>query len=148
MTWDTRQAALEILLQTDQKHATLDRALDAASSDLAHLSQPDKNLCHAIVFGVLRHRNFLDFIIQSFSKIPLARMDMPVLTVLRMGLFQLRFLDRVPDFAAIDTSVNLIKNRNGKKTAGFVNGVLRNVVRQFHTLNLPDPHTDLLGHIT
>jgi 16S rRNA (cytosine967-C5)-methyltransferase len=110
MTWDTRQAALEILLQTEQKHATLDRALDAVSPSLAHLSQPDKNLCHAIVFGVLRHRNFLDFIIQSFSKISLTRMDLPVLTVLRMALFQL--------------------------------------VRQFHTLDLPDPHTDLLGHIT
>jgi 16S rRNA (cytosine967-C5)-methyltransferase len=148
MAFDTREAALEILLQTEQKHATLDRALDAVSPNLAHLSQPDKNLCHAIVFGVLRHRNFLDFIIQSFSKISLTRMDLPVLTVLRMALFQLRFLDRVPDFAAIDTSVNLIKNRNGKKTAGFVNGVLRNAVRQFHTLDLPDPHTDLLGHIT
>ena len=148
MTWDTRQAALEILLQSAQKHATLDRTLDAISPGLAHLSQPDKNLCYAIVFGVLRHRNFLDFIIQSFAKIPLSRMDLPVLTVLRMALFQLRFLDRVPNFAAIDTSVTLIKNRNGKKTAGFVNGVLRNAVRQFHTLSLPDPHTDLMGHIT
>jgi 16S rRNA (cytosine967-C5)-methyltransferase len=148
MAFDTREAALEILLQTEQKHATLDRVLDAASSDLAHLSQPDKNLCYAIVFGVLRHRNFLDHIIRSFSRIPLTRMDLPVLTVLRMALFQLRFLDRVPDFAAIDTSVNLIKTRNGKKTAGFVNGVLRNAVRRFHTMALPDPHTDLLGHIT
>ena len=148
MAWDTREAALEILLQAEQKHATLDRTLDAVSPCLAHLSQPDKNLCHAIVFGVLRHRNFLDFIIQSFSRIPLNRMDLPVLTVLRIALFQLRFLDRIPNFAAIDTSVTLIKARNGKKTAGFVNGVLRNTVRRFHTLALPDPQTDLPGHIT
>jgi 16S rRNA (cytosine967-C5)-methyltransferase len=148
MTLDTRQAALEILLQSADKRTTLDRTLDAVSPQLAHLSQPDKNLCYAIVFGVLRHRNFLDHIIRSFSRIPLDRMDLPVLTVLRMALFQLRFLDRIPDFAAIDTSVTLIKARNGRKTAGFVNGVLRNAVRQFHTLALPDPHTDLMGHIT
>ncbi len=148
MDWDTRDAALEILLQSAQKHATLDRTLDAVSPGLAHLSQPDKNLCHAIVFGVLRHRNFLDHIIQSFARIPLKRMDLPVLMALRMALFQLRFLDRIPNFAAIDTSVTLVKARNGKKTAGFVNGVLRNAVRRFHTLALPDPHTDLMGHIT
>ncbi len=148
MKLNTREAALKILLQSADNRTTLDRTLDTVSPQLAHLSQPDKNLCHAIVFGVLRHRNFLDHIIRSFSRIPLSRMDLPVLTVLRMALFQLRFLDRIPDFAAIDTSVNLIKAKNGQKTAGFVNGVLRNAVRRFHTLALPDPHTDLMGHIT
>jgi 16S rRNA (cytosine967-C5)-methyltransferase len=147
MPLDTREAALEILLQSADKRATLDRTLDQVSPGMAHLSQPDKNLCHAIVFGVLRHPNFLDYIIRSFARIPLVRMDLPVLTVMRMALFQLRFLDRIPDFAAIDTSVSLIKARNGRKTAGFVNGVLRNAVRRFHTLALPDPHADLLGHI-
>jgi 16S rRNA (cytosine967-C5)-methyltransferase len=148
MALDTREAALEILLQSQDRHATLDRTLDKISPRMAHLSQPDKNLCHAIVFGVLRHRNFLDFIIESFARIPLTRMDLPVLMVLRMALFQLRFLDRVPDFAAIDTGVTLIKARNGRKTAGFVNGVLRNAVRRFHTLALPEPDTSLLDHIT
>jgi 16S rRNA (cytosine967-C5)-methyltransferase len=148
MALDTREAVLEILLQTEGRHATLDRTLDKISPRMTHLSQPDKNLCHAIVFGVLRHRNFLDFIIESFSRIPLNRMDLPVLMVLRMALFQLRFLDRVPDFAAIDTSVTLIKTRNGRKTAGFVNGVLRNAVRRFHTLALPEPDTSLPDHIT
>lgn len=148
MALDTREAALEILLQSQDRHTTLDRTLDKISPRMAHLSQPDKNLCHAIVFGVLRHRNFLDFIIESFARIPLTRMDLPVLMVLRMALFQLRFLDRVPDFAAIDTGVALIKTRNGRKTAGFVNGVLRNAVRRFHTLALPEPDTSLPDHIT
>ena len=148
MALDTREAALEILLQTEDRHGTLDRTLDKISPRMAHLSQPDKNLCHAIVFGVLRHRNFLDFIIESFARIPLNRMDLPVLMVLRMALFQLRFLDRVPDFAAIDTSVTLIKSRNGKKTAGFVNGVLRNAVRRFPTLAPPGTENPLSRHIT
>ena len=97
MTLNTREAALKILLQSADNRTTLDRTLDSVSPELAHLSQPDKNLCHAIVFGVLRHRNFLDHIIRSFSRIPLSRMDLPVLTVLRMALFQLRFLDRIPE---------------------------------------------------
>ncbi|MCF8124629.1 MAG: 16S rRNA (cytosine(967)-C(5))-methyltransferase RsmB, partial [Desulfotignum sp.] len=148
MTLDTREAALEILLRCEKKNTTLDRTLDAVYPGLAHLSQADRNLCHAIVFGVLRHRNFLDFIIKSFSKTPVERMDQPVLTALRMALFQMRFLDRIPDFAAIDTSVELIKIRNGKKTAGFVNGVLRNAARRLNTLVLPDANNALLEHIS
>ena len=77
MTLDTREAALEILLQSDPRLATLDRTLDRISPRMNHLSQPDKNLCHAIVFGVLRHRNFLDHIIQSFSRIPLTAWTCP-----------------------------------------------------------------------
>jgi 16S rRNA (cytosine967-C5)-methyltransferase len=148
MVMDARQAALEILLGCQGKNTTLDRTLDTFSPGLSHLSQADRNLCHAIVFGVLRHQNYLDFIIRSFAKTPIDRMDLPVRFALRMALFQMRFLDRIPDFAAIDTSVELIKARNGKKTAGFVNGVLRNAARKMHALVLPDENNALLDHLS
>ncbi len=148
MVMDAREAALEILLGCSRKNTTLDRTLDAFYPGLAHLSRADKSLCHAIVFGVLRHQNFLDFILRSFAKTPVDRMDLPVLFALRMALFQMRFLDRIPDFAAIDTSVELIKARNGKKTAGFVNGVLRNAARKMHTLVLPDENKALADHLS
>jgi 16S rRNA (cytosine967-C5)-methyltransferase len=147
MALDAREAALEILLECTRKNTTLDRTLDQFYPTLTHLSQADKNLCHAIVFGVLRHQNYLDFIIGSFARTPVERMDLPVLSALRMAVFQMRFLDRIPDFAAIDTSVELIKARNGKKTAGFVNGVLRNAARRMHTLVLPDENKALLDHL-
>lgn len=148
MALDTpREAALEILLCSSDKNTTLDRILDAFEPQLAKLSQADRNLCHAIVFGVLRHRSFLDFIIQAFSKIKTRQMNLPVQFALRMALFQMRFLDRVPDFAAIDTSVELVKARGPGRTAGFVNGVLRNAARRYDTLVWPDPEKTPLDHI-
>ncbi len=148
MAMDTRKTALHILLHAAKKKTTLDRALDAFRPQLAGLTQQDKNLCHAIVFGVLRHRNYLDFIIQTFSNTKIARMDLSVLYILRMAVFQLRFLDRVPDFAAINTAVDLAKAQGGKKIAGFVNAVLRNAARGFDSLVWPDQHKNLVEHIS
>ncbi len=148
MAVDTRRTALQILLHAAKKKTTLDRALDAFRPQLAGLTQQDKNLCHAIVFGVLRHRNFLDFIIQAFSNTKIARMDFAVLYILRMAVFQMRFLDRVPDFAAINTAVDLAKDRGDKKIAGFVNAVLRNAVRKIDSLVWPDQHKALVEYIS
>jgi 16S rRNA (cytosine967-C5)-methyltransferase len=148
MAADTRRTALQILLHAAKKKTTLDRALDAFRPQLAGLTQQDKNLCHAIVFGVLRHRNFLDFIIQAFSNTKIARMDLSVLYILRMAVFQMRFLDRVPDFAAINTAVDLAKARGGKKIAGFVNAVLRNTARGIDSLVWPDQHKNLVDYIS
>jgi 16S rRNA (cytosine967-C5)-methyltransferase len=148
MALDTRKTALHILLHAAKKKTTLDRALDACRPSLANLTQQDKNLCHAIVFGVLRHRNFLDFIIQAFSNTKIARMDLSVLYILRMAVFQMRFLDRVPDFAAINTAVDLAKAREGKKIAGFVNAVLRNAARGIDSLVWPDQHKQVVEHIS
>ena len=147
MALDTRRTALNILLDCTQKNHTLDRALEACRPLLEGLGQQDKNLCHAIVFGVLRHRSYLDFIIQAFSNTKISRMDLSVLYVLRMAVFQMQFLDRVPDFAAINTAVDLAKARGGKKIAGFVNAVLRNAARKIDTLVWPDQHKDLLAYI-
>ena len=148
MAFDTRRTALHILLNAAQKNTTLDRTLDACRPELADLTQQDRNLCHAIVFGVLRHRNFLDFIIQAFSNTKIARMDLSVLYILRMAVFQMRFLDRVPDFAAINTGVDLAKAHGGKKIAGFVNAVLRNAARGYDSLVWPDQHKNLVEHIS
>ena len=148
MALDTRKTALHILMHAAQKKTTLDRALDACRPQLAGLTQQDKNLCHAIVFGVLRHRNYLDFIIQAFSNTKISRMDLSVLYILRMAVFQMQFLDRVPDFAAINTGVDLAKAQGGKKIAGFVNAVLRNAARGIDSLVWPDLHKHLVDHVS
>ena len=129
MKYDPRRTALEVLLGCQKKHTTLDQSLAHAEKALAALSQKDRNLTHALVFGTLRNRARLDHIIQTFSKIPLEKMDAKVIHILRLGLFQLFFMDRIPDFAAINTSVELTKKRAGKRAAGFVNAVLRSALR-------------------
>jgi len=147
MKLDSRHMALKILMRCQKRTCTLDKSIDMAESQLKSLSRQDRNLCNAIVFGVLRHREHLDFIIKSFSKKPFANLDILVLYILRIALFQLLFLDRIPAFAAINTSIELAKEQTNKGTAGFINAVLRNADQNHHTLALPDLNKNLLAHI-
>lgn len=137
MTPDPRHIAYEILRDAGQPRVTLDQALDCRDADISGMPPKDRALCHAIVFGVLRHRGRLDHLIRAFSDRPFERLDSGVVEVLRLTLFQLVFLDRVPDFAAIDTGVELAKKRAGRSSGGFVNAVLRRAAREQDDLALP-----------
>ncbi len=152
MNRDARHLALKILLGCHKNTCTLDQSLDAAQAALDLLSRQDRNLCHAMVFGVLRQRGYLDFIIKSFSTKPIEKTEIKALYILRMGLFQLIFLDRIPDFAAINTSIDLAKAQTSRGAAGFINAVLRAVQRAREThgrqfITLPDPDQNFVAHI-
>ncbi|MEH0021968.1 MAG: 16S rRNA (cytosine(967)-C(5))-methyltransferase RsmB [Desulfobacter sp.] len=138
MATDSRRLALRILEAGQRDKTTLDQALDHAGNELDLLSRQDRNLCNAIVFGVLRHRGHLDHLIRAFSRIGIDRLNNTVKTILRMGLFQLVFLDRVPDFAAIHSSIELAKSRVNKKSSGYINAVLRKAAEHHADIDLPD----------
>jgi len=115
------------------------------ASDLLHaraasLDSRDAGLAHEIVFGVLRYRAQLDFLIPHYSG-RTARLDPEVRTALRMGIYQLRHLDRVPPHAAVAESVTLIRRARKTSAAGFVNAVLRKVDRA--PVVCPDRGTEL-----
>ena len=147
MNKDARYTALKILLRCAKRTCTLDKSIDDAKNELECMSRQDRNLCNAIVFGVLRNRGYLDFIIRSFSKKSIERLDEPVLYILRIGLFQLVFLDRIPAFATINTSIELAKNQTNIGAQGFINAVLRNAEKNRHTLALPDGDKNGAAHI-
>ncbi len=151
MKTDSRRTALKILLGCNKKTCTLDKSIDDAQKELESLSRQDRSLCNAIIFGVLRHRGYIDFIIKSFSKKPIEKLDLPVLFILRIALFQIFFLDRIPAFAAINTSIELAKNSinasTNKGAAGFINAILRNAEQNHQTIALPDPKKNLSAHI-
>ena len=147
-TNDPRYIAFTLINAGQKQTLPLDRAVEDASQHLERLSQKDKGLCHAIVFGVFRHRGRIDQLIGHCAKLAFDRIDAKVKTILRIGVFQLVFLDRVPDFAAINTSIELAKPICGKKASGFINAVLRNVSRSHKEIALPCAHKDLTGHLT
>ena len=89
------------------------------------LEPKDRGLCHELTLGVLRRKLFLDKIIREFTKKNIEKFDIEVLTALRIGLYQLIFLDRIPDYSAINDSVNLTKLAKKKSASGLVNAVLR-----------------------
>ena len=128
MSLAPRQSALQILLDIENGPTTLDQRMDRFHLESA-FDRRDEAFVSALVYGVLRWRGRLDGIIARISTTPLAKMDRRVLTIIRMGLFQVLYMDRVPNSAAVNTSVDLAKGLNKKWLSGFVNAVLRNALR-------------------
>jgi 16S rRNA (cytosine967-C5)-methyltransferase len=137
-TGNPRAAALEVLLRCARQGAWSDGALKDAAKGYA-LSGRDSALCSRICYGVQQNLLLLDFWLAGWSSVPLAKMELPLLSALRMGLYQIVFLDRVPDSAAVNETVKLChtacKNPHSAKVA---NGILRTACRQKETLPQPD----------
>ncbi len=116
-------------------------ASDLLRRDCATLDSRDAALAESIVFGCLRWQSQLDFLISHFAGKPQNKLDGEVRTALRMGIFQLRYLDRIPPHAAVQESVELVKRAHKRSAAGFVNAVLRKVDRA--PVAWPDRATEL-----
>ena len=104
-------------------------ASDLLLSGSAALDSRDAGLAHEIVFGVLRYRAQLDYLIERYAG-RRQRLDLAVRLALRMGIYQLRYLERIPNHAAVAESVELVKRARKRSAAGFVNAVLRKVDRE------------------
>jgi len=116
-----RRIAFEILGAVDRGGF----ASDLLAAQTRPLDGRDAGLVHEIVFGVLRHRAQLDYLIAHAASRPLHKLDPGVLRALRMGAYQMRFLTRIPPHAAVGESVDLVKRTGKSSAAGFVNAVLR-----------------------
>lgn len=133
-----RKAAFRILLAVERGNAHSDVLL--RDKDVDALGPADRNLATALVMGVLRWQIWLDAQIRPLLKRPNAKLDPEVLITLRLGAFQLRFLDRVPAHAAIDESVELTKQAGHRFAAGMTNAVLRTFA---HAASSPPSSTTL-----
>ncbi len=122
-----RRAAFEILRRVEAE-AAYSSSLLAQTDD--RLQPNDRALCHELVLGVLRQRLWLDRALEHFANRKVEDLDLPVALALRLGLYQLRFLSRIPASAAINESVNLVKAARVKSAASFVNAVLRRATRE------------------
>jgi len=123
----------------------LDSILNAISD------KRDKALFTEIYYGVIRNKLYLDHVINTFSNTALKKMDIEVLMGLRIGIYQLLFLDRVPNRAAVYESVEAVKSllkHNSRGAASFVNGVLRSAARYPEKIKLPDPKKDIIEHLS
>jgi len=136
---DPRRLALSVINRLESEDQILDLILDDSAVQIGKLSKPDRNLFNELVFGVLRWRGRLDWIIGHFSKTPLKRIEPKVLNILRMGAYQIIYLTRIPDSAAVNTSVELAKSDAPRWVTGFVNGLLRGISRDHLSVTLPDP---------
>jgi len=128
-----RIAAFDILLRVENDRAFSSVLLPAFEEGL---SPADRGLCHELVLGTLRRQIYLDKVIDTLSDGK--RLDVAVRIAIRLGLYQLLFLDRVPDHSAVNESVNLIQRAKKTSAKGFVNAILRRAVRELPALNYAD----------
>lgn len=129
---DAREVALLALHATEKQGAWSDGVLKKM---LTSLDSRDSALATRLCFGVLQHRGLIDFYLGHFSKMPLKKMEYMVLLNLRMAVYQILFMDKIPHNASVDSAVNLTKKHcKNPKAGGMVNGILRNFIRQLDSL--------------
>jgi 16S rRNA (cytosine967-C5)-methyltransferase len=144
---DPRAAALTVLKQLGNRNTTLDHILDTIAPAIDKLSRRDRALFNQLVYGVLRWRLRLDAVIDTHANRPLKKIAPTVLNILRLGLFQILFMDRIPSSAAVNASVNLVRTQRASSAAGFVNAVLRSALRNPQRFRLPDAGTSPVEHL-
>jgi 16S rRNA (cytosine967-C5)-methyltransferase len=132
----SRMAAVEILYRVDQESAYADVLLGARLPDFP---PADRRLITRLVLGTLAWQGRLDYELAHLTGRKLEGIQPAALAILRMGLFQLRFLDRIPQHAVVDTAVSLAKRiADARKASGFVNAVMRRATRE----TVPMPRRD------
>ncbi len=128
-----RSAAFEILLRIESERAFSSVLLPLYE---ARLSKADRSLCHEISLGTLRRQIYFDRVIAALAG--KRKLDAEVRIALRLGLYQLLCLERVPAYSAIDESVNLVKQAKKRSASGFVNAILRQASREVPALKYSD----------
>jgi 16S rRNA (cytosine967-C5)-methyltransferase len=142
-----RKKALEVLTRWEKRGSIMDPLFNAFVIEDPLLTELDKAFAREIVYGVLRWQGRLDWIIAVYSRIKPSRLERTILAILRMGAYQILFMDRVPAAAAVDESVKLAKGMRKKETTAFVNGILRGIAEGRKEITYPDPQTNPIEYI-
>lgn len=132
-----RKLAVALLEQTDKNGGYSNILLDSAL-ERSDLDARDKRLCAALYYGTLERKLILDYIIGKYSKKPVNKLDCVVVQILRTGLYQLLYMEQIPDNAAVSESVKLTKKCRKASASGFVNAVLRGFIRDGKEIAYPE----------
>ena len=143
-----RAICLELLNRIEEADLHSDRLLTDSFKRYRHLTSLDRSFLTELTYGVIRWRERLDWVIRQFSKIPFEKIELEILNILRLGLYQILFLSRTPASAAVNESVELVKGIRGKVGAGFVNAVLRTTIRQKDEIYYPEISGNPALHIS
>ncbi|NIS63406.1 MAG: 16S rRNA (cytosine(967)-C(5))-methyltransferase RsmB, partial [Proteobacteria bacterium] len=133
-----RRIALDVLVEVEGKSIPLDILIERKFERHQGLKQVDYAFITEVVFGTLRWRGRIDWVIGRISRVRPERLERLILNVLRLGLYQMFFMDRVPISAAVNESVEMARASGREEAAGFVNAVLRRISDQRFDLEGPD----------
>lgn len=146
MKINARKMALKILnrieIEKDFSHLAMN-----AYFDEYELADIDRRFISSMVLGILENKLLIDFYIRKFSKIRFGKLSHDIVNILRMGIYQIMFMTKVPESAAVNESVKLAKKISIQQ-GNFVNGVLRSFLREYKDVKLPDPKKHLPDHLS
>ena len=125
---NARKTAVKVLVKIE-KEGTYSNLGVAEALKNSELTPQDKSLATAIIYGVLDRKITLDYILSKFLKTPINKTEPFTLMVLRSALYQIKYMDKIPESAAVNEAVKIMKSSKFSRNAGFVNGVLRSVLR-------------------
>ncbi len=141
-----RKTALLSLTEWESGDRNIDVVLEHRLAG-ADLDARDTALAQNLTYGVLRWKGRLDWVLDRYVKGGLTSLPVPIRNALRLGLYQIDYLDRIPPRAAVNESVELAKEFGHRGTAGLVNAVLRNILTSLRP-DYPDMRKDPVGHIS
>ncbi len=125
---NSRKLAVKALLKIENDNSYSNLTINSIFKDI-EISKNDKAFVTALIYGVIERKITLDYILAKHIKTPLKKVSSFSLTVLRVALYQILFMDKIPDSAAVNEAVKIVKNSKESRNSGFVNAVLRNVLR-------------------
>lgn len=133
-----RELVLDILLEVNEKDQYSHLVIRDVLNKYQYLEKQERAFLTRLAEGTIEHMLEMDFIINSFSKVKVNKMKPLIRNLLRMSVYQIKYMDSIPDAAVCNEAVKLARKRGFGQLRGFVNGVLRNIVREHEHLQYPD----------
>ena len=143
-----REIALGMLQEITEEEAYSHVVLREVLEKYQYLEKRDRAFITRVVEGTLEHMIQLDYIIEQFSNVPVYNMKPLIRNLLRMSVYQLKYMDSVPDAAVCNEAVKIAQRRGFYNLKGFVNGVLRNTARRLSQVRYPDPQQEPLHYLS
>ena len=133
-----RELVLDILMEVNEKEQYSHLVIRDVLNKYQYLEKQERAFLTRLAEGTIEHMLEMDFIINSFSKVKVKKMKPLIRNLLRMSVYQLKYMDSIPDAAVCNEAVKLARKRGFGQLRGFVNGVLRNIARELAHLQYPD----------
>lgn len=146
--WTAREMALQVIYQVNEEKAYANLALDKMMAKAPEMEGRDKALTTELVYGSIKYRGRLDWVLNRYAKPKVNQMDPWIRNILREGLYQLMFLDKIPPSAAVNEAVDLAKKYGKRGSEKFVNGVLRSALRGMDELAYPHRGKQPVGYLS
>ncbi len=144
---NVRDLALDCLLSITRDANFSHIVMQDVLTKYQYLEKQERSFLNRLVMGTIERMRELDYVINQFSTVKVNKMKPVIRLILRMGVYQLLYMDSVPDSAVCNESVNLAKKRSFQNLKGFVNGVLRNIAREKENISYPEKSKDLKAYL-